>query len=299
MLRNSGASACGIAKATLLRKEMFFLKQWVEKGYHAGKNYLAENTEKRSDPRKVVDGAQSVIVALFPYVPLKTPQTKSKYKISKYALVNDYHTLIRKLLKPISDFISDQTGSANTRFFSDTGPLLEKAWAAHSGTGWIGKNTLVINKDSGSFHFIGIIVTEAVLEYDSPSYQNCGNCRLCIDSCPVSALEKPFELNINKCISHLTMEKENLLAGASSENFQGYIYGCDICQDVCPWNQKRIIEPHSEFKLNHAIINMSDTEWEQLTPGLFEKLTNDSAINRIGYKVLERNIEFIRSGSQN
>lgn len=253
----TGASDCGFAKAVKLQREFDFFKQWLDKKYHAEKKYLEQNPERRANPEMLVPGAKTVIAVLYNYFISDDRLSKQHYKISRYAFGQDYHQVLNKKLSTVAEYIKEKTDSQNTRVFVDSAPIFEKAWAQRAGLGWIGKNTLLINENTGSFHFIGIIVTDVELQYDIPEEEKCGNCNLCVHACPTGALVGQHELDVRKCISHLTMEQKNPLPGEFKDNFNNFIYGCDICQDACPWNKD--LKPASDnvFQLSDSLKNMS------------------------------------------
>ena len=290
----TGASDCGFAKTERLQKECDFLKQWLVKEFHAGKTYLERDPELRADPEMLVPGAKTVIAVLYNYFTPGTLSPKSRYKTSRYAFGKDYHVVINEKLKIVAEYIKQMTKSQNTRVFVDTAPIFEKAWAQRSGLGWIGKNSLLINENTGSFHFIGIVITDVELQYDIPVEEKCGNCNLCIEACPTGALIGPHELDVRKCISHLTMEQKNQLPVEFKNKFNNFIYGCDICQEACPWNKNLNPCTDSSFQPSELLKKMSGEDWENLTEEKFLEMTENSAMRRIGFAALKRNIEFLK-----
>lgn len=289
----SGCQYSGFAKAGLLQREYDFFIKWLVNGNHANKAYLEREPVKRANPALLVNGAKSVISLLFSYHTTEDLSERHYYRISKYGYGIDYHKVLRDKMNDIVGYIKRLTLSENTFQYVDTAPVFEKAWAARCGLGWIGKNTLLINKNLGSFVFIGTVITDVELEYDEPIEDDCGICSLCIDSCPTGALTAPHEIDIRKCISHLTMEQKNALPVQLKEKFNRYIYGCDICQNCCPHN--RNLQPCEEksFYPSELLRNMSKTDWDGLTEDKFNELFHESAVQRITYANLKRNIDFI------
>ena len=294
LLLETGASGCGFAKAGKLQREYDFLKQWVSHEFHAGKAYLEQNPELRADPEMLVPGAKTVIAALFNYYNPDTLSAKQHYRISRYAYGKDYHVVLKEKMNIVADYIRQHSGSLNTRVFVDSAPIFEKAWAQRAGLGWIGKNSLLVNKDTGTFHFIGIIVTDVELQYDTPVEERCGNCQLCVEACPTGALVGPHELDVRKCISHLTMEQKNPLDASLKDKLNNFIYGCDICQEACPWNQNLKPSADTPFQLSESLNSMSQEDWENLTEEKFLEITANSAMRRVGYQTVKRNIAFLK-----
>lgn len=291
-----GFFSCGISEATSLGEDAIRLRKWLKLGYHSGMAYMANHFEKRTDPRKLVENAKSVISVLYNYAPGKNIPQNDNYKISTYAYGIDYHHILKKKLKLLIRFLQQETGESDARAFVDSAPVLDRAWAARSGLGWIGKNTMLITKEQGSFFFIGEIITDIELEPDDQKVANhCGGCTRCIDACPTGALG-PYVLNANKCISYLTIEnREETIPDEFKDKFQDWIFGCDICQQVCPWN--RLSEPHHEPEFNPSgeLLEMRKTDWENMTEAEFRERFKSSPIKRAKYKGLERNIQFVKS----
>ncbi len=285
-----GFDACGISKAEPLIKEKGIFKNWLSNKYNADMHYMSNDPEKRLNPEMLMQGTKSVITLLLNYYPPEK-QSPSTYQIAKYAYGKDYHTLIKNKLKILENFITEKVSEADTKAFTDSSPIMEKAWAVKSGMGWAGKNSVVINKDFGSFFFISEILTNIELEYNSPFTEDlCGNCTKCIDICPTNAITEPHVVDANRCISYLTIEHKGDIPDKFSEKFHDWIYGCDICQDVCPWNKNA--KPHNITELlpGKDLLNMTKKEWEELTEEKFNIIFKDSAIKRAGYKNLKRNI---------
>lgn len=285
---------CGISKAGFLKEDAERMELWLEKGMHGNMRYLEYNRERRFDASKLVEGARSVITVLYNYFPEGELPGNSHYKISKYAYGKDYHYVVKDKLKKLLEKIETLTGKRVARVFTDSAPLPDRAYARNSGLGFIGKNTMLINRKGGSFFFVGHIVIDLELKPDEETTINfCGSCTKCIQACPTSAL-KPFELDAQNCISYLTIEYRGK---EIPEKFRGkwkqWIFGCDICQDVCPWN--RSSKPHSEplFKVSDELKKMSSEDWEGLDKPGYKKLFKGTAIERTRFEGLKRNIFFL------
>jgi epoxyqueuosine reductase len=295
---NLGFYSCGISKAAYLEADADRLRIWLEKGFHSEMSYMANHFDKRTDPRKLIANARSVISVLYNYAPQHRIPESDNYKISGYAYGKDYHFVLKRKLTQLIKFIQKETGDINARAFVDSAPVLDRAWAARSGLGWIGKNTCLITKEQGSYFFIGEIIIDLELEYDKQTAANhCGGCTRCIDACPTGAL-KLYELDANKCISNLTIEfKGDQIPFEFKDKFNGWIFGCDICQQVCPWN--RLAEPHQEpeFNLSEELQKMDKSDWENLTETKFRAAFNFSPLNRAKFEGIKRNIEFVRNKS--
>jgi len=287
-----GFSAIGISKADFLEKESFILKEWLDNGSHGEMHYMENHFEKRTDPRKLVEEAKSIISILYNYFPEKK-QTENTYKISKYAYGKDYHYVIKEKLFELLEFIKTEFGDVNGRAFVDSAPVMDRVWAAKSGLGWIGKNTNLISKEFGSFVFIGELIVDLELEPDNPPEKDyCGTCTKCIDACPTKALS-PYKIDARKCISYLTIEKK----GEIPEEFKGkwneWIFGCDICQDVCPWNSKAIFHNEKQFVITDLLQNMTKKNWLNLDKSSFKRIFKNSPLERTKFEGLKRNINFI------
>jgi epoxyqueuosine reductase len=285
-----GFSFCGFAKAGSLDQERDFFFSYLLEKRNAGLHYLERDPEKRIDPRLLFEGTQTVIGLLLNYFPPEIIQEENNFIISKYAYGKDYHEVLKERTHTLIQFMKEVLGEMKAKAFIDRGPVLEKAWAKQCGLGWTGKNTLLINPERGSFHFIAIILTDLQIEPDSPETDHCGNCRLCLETCPTGALENPVELNPSKCLAYLTIYEQNDTPAELKDKFHDRIYGCDICQDVCPYN--RLAVPHgvTEFLPGQELRSYRKKDWLQLTEAQFEILFRDSAIHRIGYEKLMKNI---------
>ncbi len=285
-----GFDAIGIAQAGFLEEEAPLLEQWLNQGQHGKMTYMERNFDKRLDPRKLVDNAKSVISVQYNYFPGKPEPQTSNYKISKYAYGRDYHKVLKKRLKELFNYIQDEIGTVNGRVFVDSAPVMDKAWAKHSGTGWQGKNSNVLNKHTGSFFFLGELIIDLPLEPDAPAADHCGNCTKCIDACPTQAIT-PYKVDANKCISYLTIELKEKIPEEYHSNMEGWIFGCDICQDVCPWN--KFAKPHQEpdFNPRAPIVDFNDRDWEEMTEEVFQQHFEGSPLNRAKLEGLMKNIK--------
>lgn len=290
-----GFDYCGIAKAIPLDEDARKLEAWLNKGMHGQMKYMENHFELRVDPTKLVPGARSVITLLLNYFP-DQQQSNNAPKIAKYAYGNDYHEVIRAKLNEFLFIIREKTGNIQGRGFVDSAPVLERSWARRSGIGWIGKNGNLITKQNGSFFFIATLITDLELDYDDPFAKDfCGSCTRCIDACPTDAILPDKVVDGSRCISYFTIElKEMLLPQEMSDKFDNWMFGCDTCQDVCPWN--RFSKPHSEtgFTPIPEILNLSDSEWQAMTEESFRKIFRHSPLKRSKFKGIQRNLNFIR-----
>jgi len=291
-----GFAFCGFAKATSLDKEREFFTTYLNEKRNAGLHYLEREPEKRTDPRLVFEGAQTVIGLLLNYFPKETLPEEDNFIISKYGYGKDYHKVLKDRSNALIQFIKEEYKDIKSRAFVDSGPVLEKAWGRYCGLGWTGKNTLLINPEKGSFHFIAVILTDLQIEPGIPERDRCGNCHICMDSCPTGALKVPYVLNPSKCIAYLTIHEKGSIPDEYKNKLQDRIYGCDTCQDVCPFNRFAI--PHSipEFVPPEQLRNMHKSDWMQFTSDDFDQVFSESAIYRIGYDKLMQNIQNV-SGS--
>ena len=289
-----GFLSCGISKADFLEEEAPRLEQWLNKNMHGEMQYMENHFDKRLDPTKLVEDSKSVVSLLLNYFPSKEPKDKTAPKISKYAYGTDYHLIIKEKLKRLLEFIYEEIGEVSGRAFVDSAPVLDKAWAAKSGLGWVGKNSNLITKDTGSFYFIAELIIDLPLNYDNPTTDHCGTCTACIDACPTKAIVDPYVVDGSKCISYFTIELKNELPSSMKGSFDNWMFGCDICQDVCPWN--RFSKAHSEplFNPNKKLLSMSKSEWEEITEELFQEIFKKSAVKRTKFSGLTRNINFLK-----
>jgi epoxyqueuosine reductase len=265
---------------------------------HGKMGYMANHFDKRLDPRLLVDGAKSVVSLLLNYYPGQTPTEDDNFKISKYALGLDYHFVIKEKLKSLLAIINEEIGEVNGRVFVDSAPVLDKAWAKKSGLGWIGKNANLINKGSGSFFFIAELIIDLELEYDSETGDYCGTCTRCIDACPTDAITEPYVVDGSKCISYFTIELKDEIPAEVQGPFGTWIFGCDICQDVCPWNRFSKAHQINEFQPKEELLKMRKADWTELTSEVFNQLFKNSAIQRTKLEGLKRNIRFVSQVSQ-
>ena len=287
-----GFISCGISKSGFLENEVKRFEKWLKNNYHGKMSYMERNFDKRMDTTKLVEGSKSVISLLYNYYPNQQIDNKKNFKISKYAYGRDYHYIIKDKLKKLFDEIRNEVGHINGRVFVDSAPILEKAWAKKSGLGWIGKNTNLISKKSGSFFFIAEIIVDLELNYDDQIKDHCGSCTACIDACPTNALYEPYKIDASKCISYFTIELKENLPEELNEDFKNWIFGCDICQDVCPWNKFSKSNDEPLLKVKDEIKNFSKKDWIELTNEVFEFAFNDSPLNRTKYQGLKRNIKY-------
>ncbi len=289
-----GFSFCGISKAEKLEAEARQLENWLQQNRHGAMHYMENHFDKRIDPTQLVPGAKSVVSLMYNYYPAQT-LTNTSYKISKYAYGLDYHTVIKEKLYALFEAMRTRFGHIEGRVFVDSAPVMEKAWAKRSGLGWQGKNTNIIHPKAGSFYFLAVLVCDIELTPDGPIKDYCGTCTACIDACPTQALT-PYAIDAQKCISYLTIElRDELLPKALQPHMDNWIFGCDVCQDVCPWN--RFSTPHNEprFSPTDQLENMTDGDWEELTEDTFRHLFKHAAVARTKYAGLKRNIRFIQA----
>jgi epoxyqueuosine reductase len=288
-----GFMSCGISKAEFLETEAPRLEKWLEQNRHGEMSYMENHFDKRLDPTKLVEGSKSVISLLLNYFPSEG-QVEDSYKISKYAFGTDYHFVIKDKLKQLLNYIQEEIGEVHGRAFVDSAPVLDKAWAVKSGLGWMGKHSNLLTKQVGSFYFIAELIVDLDLEYDSPVTDHCGACTACIDACPTQAIVEPYVVDGSKCISYFTIELKNELPTPMKGQFEDWMFGCDVCQDVCPWN--RFSQSHREplFDPNPTLLQMTKMDWEEITEEVFQKLFKNSAVKRTKYSGLTRNINFLK-----
>ncbi len=308
-----GFDYCGISKAEFLEEEAPRLENWLKENRHGEMKYMENYFDKRLNPTLLVDGAKSVISLLLNYFPmdshaelvsashnnnenLKQVQVDNEdnYKISKYAYGADYHFVIKEKLKLLLEKLQEKIGAIEGRAFVDSAPVMDKAWAKKSGLGWIGKNSNLINKSSGSFYFIAELIVDLELEYDGEIKDYCGTCTKCIDACPTDAIVEPYVVDGSKCISYFTIELKENIPMEMKGKFDNWVFGCDICQDVCPWNS--FSKPHEEpmFKANKDLLGMNKKDWEEITKETFDRVFKNSAVKRTKLSGLKKNIEFVK-----
>ena len=291
-----GFLSCGISKADFLENEAPKLEQWLNQGRHGTMSYMENHFDKRLDPRLLVPGAKSVISLLLNYHTEQVQTDPEAPKISTYAYGMDYHFVIKEKLKNLMHFIHMEIGEVEGRVFVDSAPVMDKAWAAKSGLGWVGKNTNLISKKAGSFFFIAELIIDLELEYDLPSTDHCGSCTACIDACPTEALIQPYQIDGSKCISYLTIELKESIPSEFQNKMDNWAFGCDVCQTVCPWN--RFSQPHTEpnFEPHQDLLSLTKKEWEEMTEEVFSSVFKNSAVKRTKYEGLKRNIKFLSNG---
>ena len=290
-----GFSFCGISKAGFLEEEAPRLEEWLKQNHQGKMSYLENHFEKRLDPTVLVPGAKSVISLIYNYYPAKDLAQTGQPKVAKYAYGEDYHGVVKDKLKALTANIRETIGQVQGRAFVDSAPVMERAWAKKSGLGWIGKNSLLLNRTMGSFFFLAELIIDLELDYDGPVKDYCGTCTACMDACPTEAMPEPYVVDGSKCISYFTIELKDAIPNEVKGKFEEWVFGCDICQDVCPWN--RFASPHQEerFKPLPVLENITRKDWEEITEEVFKKIFEKSAVNRTGYEGLKRNLNFIKT----
>jgi len=293
--KSLGFDFCGISKAKQMEEEAKQLEQWLNQNRNGKMGYMANHFDKRIDPTKLVPGAKSVVSLLYNYFTDEKQIYSSAPKISKYAYGKDYHFVIKDKLKQFLFEIEQQIGEVSGRAFVDSAPVLDKQWAKRAGLGWIGKHSNLINKKMGSFFFIAELIIDLELEPDGPVKDYCGTCTRCIDACPTDAIVDPYVVDGSRCISYLTIELKEELPAEFSDKMDNWMFGCDVCQDVCPWN--RFAKPHQEpqFEPNEHLLKMTNNEWKELTQDVFNQVFKKSAVKRTKFSGLKRNIEFLNN----
>lgn len=288
-----GFDFVGIAKARQLDAEARRLEDWLNSNYQGEMHYLANHFDKRVDPTKLVEGAKSVVTLMYNYYTDEQQTDPNAPKISKYAYGRDYHKVIKKKLKTFLQILREEIGEVHGRCFVDSAPVLERDWAKHSGLGWIGKNSLLINKQQGSFFFLAELIIDLELMPDAPIRDYCGTCTRCIDACPTDAIVEPYVVDGSKCISYFTIELKAAIPEEVCGKFENWMFGCDICQDVCPWNRfsKRHQEP--QFEPHPDLLDLTQGDWAEITEEVFNELFRQSAVKRTKYEGLKRNIDFL------
>lgn len=290
-----GFMFCGISRADFLEKEAPRLENWLKNGYQGKMAYMENHFDKRLDPRMLVKGSRSVISLALNYYTEQQQSDPEAPRISKYAYGADYHDVIKAKLRELLHTMQEQVGDVSGRAFVDSAPVLDRAWAARAGFGWIGKNSNLINKKTGSFFFLAELIVDLDLQYDSPDDRDyCGTCTRCLDACPTEAIVAPQVVDGSKCISYLTIELKDELPAEFKGKTENWMFGCDICQDVCPWN--RFSSPHNEpsFEPNADLLGMSRADWEEITEDVFKKVFKGSPVKRAKFAGLKRNIEFLK-----
>jgi epoxyqueuosine reductase len=293
--REIGFLSCGVSSAGFLEEEAPRLEKWLKSGYNGQMSYMENHFDKRLDPRLLVDGAKTVISVLLNYFPSQK-QTSNAPKISKYAYGNDYHFVLKEKLRALAEAIETKYGVFSGRAFVDSAPVLDKAWAKRAGLGWIGKNTNLITPQTGSFYFIG----ELIIDLEFPATKNeisdfCGTCTKCIDACPTDAIVEPYVVDGSRCISYLTIELKEAIPQHFAGQMDNWMFGCDVCQDVCPWNRFSTPHEHPEFEPSSELMEMDYSDWEEMTEETFRRVFKKSAVKRTKYSGLTRNITFLKS----
>ena len=288
-----GFLSCGISKAEFLEEEAPRLEQWLNQNMQGQMRYMENHFDKRLDPTKLVPDSKSVISLLLNYYP-QDQQNQDSFKLSKYAYGIDYHFVIKDKLKQLLAFIQESIGEVHGRAFVDSAPVLDKAWAARSGLGWMGKHSNLLTQEVGSFYFIAELIVDLELEYDGAVTDHCGSCTACIDACPTAAIVEPYVVDGSKCISYFTIELKEQIPNSVKGQFEDWMFGCDICQDVCPWN--RFSKPHSEplFNPHPELLSMTKKDWDEISEDVFKTLFRKSAVKRTKFSGLKRNINFLK-----
>ena len=291
-----GFSFVGVSRAEFLENEARDLEKWLSENRHGKMSYMENYFDKRTDPRLLVDNAKSVITVLQNYYSTSKQKDKNAPKISMYALGEDYHFVIRDKLNRLHDFIKDEIGNVTARGFVDSAPVMDKVWAKKGGLGWIGKHTNLINKQQGSYFFIGELIVDLELDHDGPIKDFCGTCTKCIDACPTNAIIQPYKLDASKCISYLTIElKDELFPKEFKGKMENWMFGCDICQEVCPWNKFSLQHKEPQFNPNLKLLQINKKQWDELSKETFNELFKRSAIKRTKFEGLKRNIKFLKN----
>lgn len=291
--RDLGFDFCGISKAEFLDEEAPRLEQWLKENKHGEMRYMENYFDKRLDPRLLVDNAKSVVSLLYNYFPNQSQNTDAP-KLSKYAYGEDYHEVIRPKLNTLLSSLQENFGAINGRGFVDSAPVMDKVWAKKSGLGWIGKNSNLINKQQGSFFFIAELILDVELEYDGAIKDYCGTCTRCIDACPTNAIVEPYVVDGSKCISYFTIELKDAIPTEFKNQMDNWVFGCDVCQDVCPWNSFSLAHREPAFEDKQGKLQMSTKDWQDLNEESFQKVFKGSAVKRTKFSGLKRNLEFIR-----
>ncbi|MBL3654741.1 tRNA epoxyqueuosine(34) reductase QueG [Fulvivirga sp. 2943] len=282
---------CGIAKAEFLEEEAPKLEKWLKQNMHGKMSYMENHFDKRLDPTKLVPGAKSVVSLAYNYYPENDLAQEEGFKVAKYAYGKDYHFVIKEKLKLFLEMIREEIGDVDGRVFVDSAPVMERAWAKKSGIGWIGKNSLILRKQAGSFFFLAELIIDLDLEYDGPVKDYCGTCSACMDNCPTDAITEPTVIDANRCISYLTIELKDEIPNELQSKMDDWIFGCDVCQDVCPWNRFSKAHQESQFKPHPQLGDLDKKEWKELTKEVFNEIFRKSAVKRTKYEGLMRNIQ--------
>ena len=296
--KSLGFSYCGVARAEFLKDEAPRLEEWLARGYHGKMSYLENYFDKRLDPTLLVPGAKSVVSLIYNYFPKKDLARENEFKVAKYAYGEDYHFVVKDKLKILLEDIRTEIGQVSGRAFVDSAPVMERAWARNAGSGWIGKNSLLLNREMGSFFFLAELIIDLELEYDGPLKDYCGTCTACMDACPTDAIAEPFVVDGSKCISYFTIELKEEIPAEVKGKFENWIFGCDICQDVCPWNRFAKANQETRFDPSAEMENFSRKEWLELTDEVFDLVFKNSPLKRSKIAGLKRNIKFAEADSE-
>lgn len=288
-----GFQNCGISKAEFLQDDAKNLEIWLKNNYHGEMKYMENHFDKRLDPRLLVEGSKSVISLSYNYFPEEIISSLENFKISKYAYAEDYHEVIKDILRDLVAELQDEIGEFSFRVFVDSAPVMERSWAKKSGIGWVGKNANLITKQSGSFYFLAEIICDLELVADHETKDHCGTCRKCIDACPTNAIVSDKIVDGSKCISYATIELKNEIPDYFQDKMEDWMFGCDICQDVCPWNRFSSPNLQQKFKPNNSLLNFKKNDWKELTQELFSEIFRKSPVKRTKFAGLKRNIEFL------
>ena len=289
-----GFLSCGISKSEFLEVEAPRLENWLKQNSHGEMQYMENHFDKRLDPTKLVEGSKSVISLLLNYYPSEVQKDTTAPKLSKYAYGTDYHFVIKDKLKHLLHFIQDEIGDVHGRAFVDSAPVLDKAWAAKSGLGWIGKHSNLLTQQVGSFYFIAELIIDLELDHDTSVTDHCGTCTACIDACPTQAIVDPYVVDGSKCISYFTIELKDQLPNTMKGKFDDWMFGCDVCQDVCPWNKFSKAHREPLFNPHPELLEMTKKDWEEITEDTFKEVFQKSAVKRTKFSGLKRNINFLK-----
>lgn len=293
-----GFQNCGISKADFLEEDAHHLEKWLKNNFHGEMKYMENHFDKRLDPRLLVEGSKSVISLSYNYFPEEKISSLENFKISKYAYAEDYHEVVKDILRDMVAELQDEIGDFGFRVFVDSAPVLERSWAKRSGIGWVGKNANLITKQSGSFYFLAEIICDLELIQDDATSDHCGSCRKCIDACPTDAIVSERIVDGSKCISYATIELKTEIPDHFKDRMEDWMFGCDICQDVCPWNRFSAPNMQNRFKPNDYLKNFKKGEWKELTQEIYSEIFRKSPVKRTKFTGLKRNIEFLNQSSE-
>lgn len=288
-----GFQNCGISKAGFLEEDARPFENWLQNNYHGQMQYMENYFDKRLDPTLLVEGSKSVISLSYNYFPEEKISDFDSFKISKYAYGQDYHEIMKAILEEMVAELKEEIGDFHCRVFTDSAPVLERSWARKSGIGWVGKNANLITKQSGSFYFLAEIICDLALTEDKPTTDHCGTCRKCIDACPTEAIVSDKIIDGSKCISYATIELKNEIPESFKNKMEDWMFGCDICQDVCPWNRFSVPHHQEKFKPNHHLKSYTKQDWQELSQEIFSEIFRKSPVKRTKFAGLKRNIDFL------